>query len=522
MANKTASETRNFLRGVLKISWNKIIIWSVFLLLTYILRHFFFIIFMTFLIAYLMGNLITFLCEKVFKTRSHTTKKILTVVCFVALLFSSYSLGRFFLPKLVQQGQSLIRKIGSIEDSPQRGIDAALRVTVGQWLFEQQVGGPGDPEYDREFQAFQDKGLLPKEYVDFEHFAQKLEQSAEREFNKKNAKLDLLNPDEVRIPLKRLRDTNLEGYFRIIKEYYAREFPLPQKSPYEWDTFEELSRAYQQGPERFSDRYKSLILSKLSPPDQLAMYQANFAFIESRNLVQVWKDGPMAEKLGGEVEKKVITLFGKAGDYVASLVPALLTLPVQLILSLMLSFFITFDIDRLSAGANRLRHSRVGHIYVEIIPGLNTFASLIGRAFQAQGCIAIVNSIMTYAVISFLGIENGLFLASLVFLCSFIPVLGVVISGAPIAIMALIQDGGSIAIAAWAILGILAVHFIETSILNPKIVGTFLHLHPVLVLVILALGEHFFGVWGLLLGLPVAVYIIRIIILDEGLPWEKK
>jgi hypothetical protein len=65
---------------------------------------------------------------------------------------------------------------------------------------------------------------------------------------------------------------------------------------------------------------------------------------------------------------------------------------------------------------------------------------------------------------------------------------------------------------------ILVIHFIETSILNPKILGDMLHLHPVMVLAVLAIGEHFFGVWGLLLGVPVAVYIVRCVILDEEIP----
>lgn len=69
-----------------------------------------------------------------------------------------------------------------------------------------------------------------------------------------------------------------------------------------------------------------------------------------------------------------------------------------------------------------------------------------------------------------------------------------------------------------AIIAILIIHFIETSILNPKIVGDMLHFHPVMVLAVLAIGEHFFGVWGLLLGVPVAVYIIRFVILNEGIP----
>ncbi|MFP6739806.1 MAG: AI-2E family transporter, partial [Planctomycetota bacterium] len=66
--------------------------------------------------------------------------------------------------------------------------------------------------------------------------------------------------------------------------------------------------------------------------------------------------------------------------------------------------------------------------------------------------------------------------------------------------------------------GILVIHLIEAWILNPKILGDMLHLHPVMVLAILAVGEHFFGVWGLLLGVPVIVYILRFVILDEGIP----
>jgi predicted PurR-regulated permease PerM len=42
------------------------------------------------------------------------------------------------------------------------------------------------------------------------------------------------------------------------------------------------------------------------------------------------------------------------------------------------------------------------------------------------------------------------------------------------------------------------IHLLETSFLGPKIVGKVSHLHPVMVLVILAIGEHFFGIWGLL------------------------
>jgi predicted PurR-regulated permease PerM len=55
-------------------------------------------------------------------------------------------------------------------------------------------------------------------------------------------------------------------------------------------------------------------------------------------------------------------------------------------------------------------------------------------------------------------------------------------------------------------------------LLSPRIVGKILHLHPVVVLAILVIGEHLFGIWGLLLGVPVAVFAIHAGILAEGIP----
>jgi predicted PurR-regulated permease PerM len=218
-----------------------------------------------------------------------------------------------------------------------------------------------------------------------------------------------------------------------------------------------------------------------------------------------------------------ITPYGEAAlktltGWIRDAIGYLLTLPVQLALSLLLSFFITFDMPKIRAGIKKLKKSRMSDFYREIAPGLFNFGRLIGRAFQAQGLIAFFNTVLTFLAIKFIGIQNEIFLSSIVFVCSFIPVLGVVLSSVPIAIMAIVQPNGTVWMALQVIGAILVIHFIETSILNPKILGDMLHLHPVLVLAVLAIGEHFAGVWGLLLGVPVAVYIIRCVILDEDIP----
>jgi predicted PurR-regulated permease PerM len=40
-------------------------------------------------------------------------------------------------------------------------------------------------------------------------------------------------------------------------------------------------------------------------------------------------------------------------------------------------------------------------------------------------------------------------------------------------------------------------------LLNPKIIGVAARLHPVMVVFVLIVGEHFFGLWGALMAVPV-------------------
>jgi predicted PurR-regulated permease PerM len=70
----------------------------------------------------------------------------------------------------------------------------------------------------------------------------------------------------------------------------------------------------------------------------------------------------------------------------------------------------------------------------------------------------------------------------------------------------------------YALLGVGVIHVVESMLLPPRILGTILHLHPVLVLAVLVVGEHLFGIRGLLPGVPVTVYAIHAEILAERIP----
>jgi predicted PurR-regulated permease PerM len=69
---------------------------------------------------------------------------------------------------------------------------------------------------------------------------------------------------------------------------------------------------------------------------------------------------------------------------------------------------------------------------------------------------------------------------------------------------------------------VLIVIALETFVFSPRILGKMMELHPVLIMALLPLAQYFFGVWGLILATPVAVYVVHVLILQKGLPGSEE
>ncbi|RIL11872.1 MAG: hypothetical protein DCC75_01500 [Proteobacteria bacterium] len=175
-------------------------------------------------------------------------------------------------------------------------------------------------------------------------------------------------------------------------------------------------------------------------------------------------------------------------------------------LALLFSFLIVLDLPNLAASVKGLRETKIRFIYEEVANGLYEFGQVVGRAFEAQFFIALLNTFLTAIGIWVLGISEKIaFLSLIVFLCSFIPIAGVFISSIPICLLALQGSGVGLMFVAVALITV--IHMIEAYILNPRIYGHHLHMNPVLVLIVLTVGGKLFGAWALVLGLPVCTYI---------------
>jgi predicted PurR-regulated permease PerM len=150
----------------------------------------------------------------------------------------------------------------------------------------------------------------------------------------------------------------------------------------------------------------------------------------------------------------------------------------------------------------------VGRFFHEAASSVVTFSEVVGTAFQCQMFIALLNATITCIGLVILDIQPVMLLTTIVLLFGLIPVLGVFISSVPIILIAFNDHGVNHALLALGM--IVIVHMLEAYVFNPRIYAARFHLNPVMVLIILLVAHEMFGVWGMLLGIPVTHYVLNI------------
>jgi predicted PurR-regulated permease PerM len=253
------------------------------------------------------------------------------------------------------------------------------------------------------------------------------------------------------------------------------------------------------------------------PIDENILERETRRFVDStliqlvgRDTFETYRRSESYNALLNRIEASIAGFIPKIIDGVRVFVNGVVVVGFQFILSIIFSFLILWDLPRLSEGVRSLSEGRTAAAYAEIAPGLHSFGVMLGRAFEAQSLIAVTNAILTSIGFLLLGIPSIALLGTIVFFCSYIPVFGVVLSTLPAALLAF--RVGGVTLVFWLVVFILLIHAIEAYGLNPLIYGHRMRMHPVAVLIILLVGEHLFGIWGLLLGVPISAFVFKYVI----------
>ncbi|UDM32022.1 AI-2E family transporter [Lentilactobacillus laojiaonis] len=182
---------------------------------------------------------------------------------------------------------------------------------------------------------------------------------------------------------------------------------------------------------------------------------------------------------------------------------------VTLFLSLILSFFFTIEDNAMLNFSRLFLTSRYSWFFKDIHFFGKIFVSTFGVVIEAQFFIAICNTIITTVIMAFMGMPQLILLSIMIFILSLIPVAGVIISVIPLSIVG--YSIGGIYDVIYIIVMIIVVHTLEAYVLNPKFMSSKTHLPIFYTFIILLIGEHFWGVWGLICGVPVFTFFLDIL-----------
>ena len=133
---------------------------------------------------------------------------------------------------------------------------------------------------------------------------------------------------------------------------------------------------------------------------------------------------------------------------------------------------------------------------------------------RATVLVAFVDAVGIMMVALILKVPFASAIGILVFIFSFIPMIGALISGSVAVLVALVSHGWVVAVIMLG--GVIAVQQLEAHILQPFLLGRFVSVHPLGVIVAIAIGVLVAGIAGALVAVPVAAALNSVAIYLAG------
>lgn len=190
----------------------------------------------------------------------------------------------------------------------------------------------------------------------------------------------------------------------------------------------------------------------------------------------------------------------------------------MVLLVLMITGFLLVDVDQIKRFAFSMVPVTDRKSFDNFLYRLDQRLSGVVRG---QLTICLVNAILTLIGLLIFQVKFAFTLATIAGIFSLVPVFGSIISTIPIVLVAITTSPLT---ALFSLLWVIGIHILEANFLNPKIMGDAAKIHPVLIILSLLVGEHFYGIIGALLAVPIVSIFITVFIsilgkarqIDEG------
>jgi len=238
----------------------------------------------------------------------------------------------------------------------------------------------------------------------------------------------------------------------------------------------------------------------------LKAYSDNF--LEHHHKILGMKMPANFNAVSKDLTDRATTLLGTSTGRASSFLLGSITTLFEIVISLIVTFYLLLDIDRFRArmfylapkparAPMRIIFKDIGNVFSEYLRGMLIVSALYGVGTLALLLILSIfkHDLFQYALL--IGVAGGLLYT--------IPYLGPLVT-AVITFLVAFAAGG-IEFGGIAVLLTLFLNQLFDNVITPRVVGGGVGLHPIASLFALTLGGTLFGVWGMLLSVPVAASV---------------
>lgn len=195
------------------------------------------------------------------------------------------------------------------------------------------------------------------------------------------------------------------------------------------------------------------------------------------------------------ISAKVVTLVYGA----SSAVPGMF---IELVLLIISSVFITMDWNQLTGFCLRQMNDKTKEVFLQI---KEYVVGTLWVCIRSYALIMSITFVELSVLLTLIGIKHSVLVAFCTACFDILPVLGTGGIMIPWALFTILQGNLFLGL---KLLGVYVIVTVVRNILEPKIVGSQLGLHPVVTLCSMFIGVQLFGVLGLF-GFPIGLSLLR-------------
>lgn len=217
-----------------------------------------------------------------------------------------------------------------------------------------------------------------------------------------------------------------------------------------------------------------------------------------------------AEALLRAFQERLPALLRKTYDYTASVVGGLLDLGIAVVFSM----YLLSDKHRLLAQLHGMcsRFMPSGRT-VRLMKHMRTVCETFGRFLGSQCKESLILGALCWLGMTVFRFPYPVLISVIIGITNIVPYFGPLFGTVPCALLLLMVKPGAVI---WFLLFIIVLQQIESNLIYPHTVGHSVGLPPAWVLAAIVIGGGLFGVWGMILSVPVASAAFAILGGGEG------